>query len=88
VSAPPASDTRGLQRLKRVSWRSVLQVVLLVLAISVLVRTVTGVDLHELLDELRDAAWVVVVCASVVAQTPRLTQTLSTLGAAPRPLPL
>ena len=77
-----------MQRLKRVSWRSVLQVVLLVLAGSVLVNTVAGLDLDELTEELRSASWALVACAFVVAQTPRLTQTLSTLGAAPRPLPV
>ncbi|MBK9179453.1 MAG: flippase-like domain-containing protein [Acidimicrobiales bacterium] len=77
----------GLQRLERVSWRSVLQVVLLVLAVSVLVNKIAGLDLDEVADELRDASWSLVGLAFVVAQAPRLTQTLSTLGAAPRPLP-
>jgi hypothetical protein len=45
-----AHTASGLQRLKRVSWRSVLQVVLLLLAVTVLVRTVTGLDLGEITD--------------------------------------
>jgi len=77
---------KGLQRLQRVSWRSVLQVVLLVLALSVLVRTITGIDLGEVATELAAASWALVGLAFVVAQSPRLTQTVSTLGAAPRPL--
>jgi uncharacterized membrane protein YbhN (UPF0104 family) len=65
----------------------VLQVVLLVLALSVLVNKVAGLDLDEVADQLGDAAWPLVAAGFVVAQTPRVTQTFSTLGAAPRPVP-
>lgn len=82
-----AHTASGLQRLKRVSWRSVLQVALLLLAVTVLVRTVTGLDLEEITDELADATWWLAALAFVVAQAPRVTQSLSTLGAAPRPVP-
>jgi len=84
----PGMPTKGLQRLKRVSWRSVLQVVILVLAVSFLVRQITGLDLEEVADELRDATWWLAALAFVVAQTPRLAQTVSALGAAPDPIPL
>ncbi len=92
VVDPPAADrpgppAAGLQRLKRVSWRSVVQVVLLVLAISFLVDQIAGIDLAAVADDLRDASWWLAALAFVVAQAPRLTQTLSTLGAAPDPLP-
>lgn len=78
--------TRRLQRLKRVSWRSALQVLILVLAVSFLVNQVTGLDLEEIGDELRDATWWLAAVALVVAQAPRLAQTMSTLGAAPDPI--
>lgn len=78
----------GLQRLERVSWRSVIQVVLLLLAMSVLVRTVAGLDLDEFATELQDASWGLVAFAAVVAQTPRVLQSLSTLGAAPERIPI
>jgi len=90
VAAPgdqPGRATRGLQRLKRVSWRSVLQVVILLLAVSFLVSQITGLDLEELGDELRGASWWLAAVALVVAQAPRLAQTMSTLGAAPHPIP-
>ncbi len=80
-------STRRLQRLKRVSWRSVLQVVVLVLAVSFLVSQITGLDLEDVGDELRDATWWLAAVALVVAQMPRVAQTLSTLGAAPDPIP-
>lgn len=60
-----------------------LQVVLLVLAVSVLVNKVAGLDFDEIADELRHASWWWVGLAFLLAQLPRLTQTLSTLGAAP-----
>jgi len=84
----PGPATRGLQRLKRVSWRSVLQVVILLLAVSFLVKQITGLDLEEVGDELRDATWWLAAVALVVAQAPRLAQTMSTLGAAPDPIPV
>lgn len=65
-----------------------MQVVLLVLAVSVLVNKVAGLDLEELAAELRDAAWGLAGLAFVVGQLPRCTQAVSTLGAAPRPLPV
>lgn len=84
-----AAETRArLQQLVQASWRTVLQVVLLILAVSVLVNTVTGLDVEELAAELRDAAWGLVAVAFVVAQLPAGTQAASTLGASPRPLPL
>jgi uncharacterized protein (TIRG00374 family) len=88
ISRSTAADPRGVQRLNQVSWRSVLQVVLLVLAVTLLVNTIAGIDLDDLVDELRHASWIAVIGAFVVAQAPRLTQTLSTQGAAPRPLPM
>ena len=84
----PGTAAKGLQRLKRVSWRSVLQVVILVLAVSFLVRQITGLDVAEIRDELRDATWWLAAVALVVAQAPRLAQTMSTLGAAPDPIPV
>ncbi len=77
----------GPQRLKRVTWRSVLQVVLLVLVLSVVIPTVSGLDLDQLTAELRGASWWLVAIGFVVAQTPPLSQTVSALGAATRPLP-
>ncbi len=89
--APSADDagrtTRGLQRLKRVSWRSVVQVVILVLAVSFLINQITGLDLDEISDELSEATWWLAAVALLVAQLPRVAQTMSTLGAAPDPIP-
>jgi len=87
ASLPRAAASAGLQRLKRVTWGSVLQISLLVFAVSVMISTVTGLDVGQLADDLRAASWLLVVVAFVVAQSPRLSQTVSVLGAASRPLP-
>ena len=84
---PRAAAQAGLQRLKRVTWGSVLQVALLILALWVIVTAVTGLDVDQLTADLRGATWWLVAIAFVIAQTPRLSQTVSVLGAATRPVP-
>lgn len=81
-------DAKGLQVLKRVSWRSVLQVVLLLVAMSVLVNKFAGLDLDDLTSQLGEASWLLVAAGVAVAQTPRFAQAVSTLGASPKPLPV
>jgi len=49
---------------------------------------VAGVDFAALGDQLQDATWWLVLLGAVVAQTPRIAQAVSTLGASPRPIPL
>jgi len=71
----PTGSATGLQRLARASWRSMLQVALLVLVLSVLVRTIAGLDIDEITSELTDA-WPLVGLAFITAQAPRLTQSL------------
>jgi len=77
-----------LVRLRRVTWGSVLQVALLVFAFFAMASTVGGLDLDNLRQQLRDATWWFVVVGVLLAQLPRLSQAVSTLGASPIPLPL
>ncbi len=77
-----------LQKLRRVTRGSVLQAALLVIAFLALFRVVSGIDFDELRVSLGDATWWIIAVGFVVAQTPRFTQALSTLGASPIPLPL
>jgi glycosyltransferase 2 family protein len=77
-----------LQQLRRVTWGTAIQAVMLVIAFFALFRVVSGIDLEELGEALQDAAWWLIAIGFVVAQTPRFTQALSTLGASPIPLPL
>jgi glycosyltransferase 2 family protein len=76
-----------LVRLRRVSWRTVIQIGLLALATYAILSAAGGVDWAEFTATLRDAAVGWVVVAFVVAQLPRLTQSLSTLGSVPAELP-
>jgi len=77
-----------LERMRRVSWSSVVQVVLLIVAFMALSRAVGDVDFAALGDQIGDALWWFVVVGAVVAQLPRLAQAVATLGASPTRLPL
>jgi glycosyltransferase 2 family protein len=84
---PKSSPRRALERLRPASVWSVLQVVVLIAAVAFLIQTITGLDFEEIADQLRGATWWIAAVALVVAQTPRLAQALSTLGASPTPIP-
>ncbi len=78
-----------LQQLRRISLGSIVRVVLPAVAVVALLSAVlAGLDVGELLDQLRDATWWLVVAGVVLAQLARVTQAISTLGASPVPLPL
>jgi uncharacterized membrane protein YbhN (UPF0104 family) len=59
-----------------------------VLAAFALFTIATGIDFEQLVDTVRDARWWFVAIGLVVAQLPRLSQAVSTMGAAPVDLPL
>ena len=84
----PDVSVPELQRLRRVTWSSAIQVGLLVVAFTILWRAVSDIDLGTLVDELRGATWWLAAAGALVAQTPRLAQAVSCLGAAPLPLAL
>ncbi|HEX4520654.1 MAG TPA: lysylphosphatidylglycerol synthase transmembrane domain-containing protein [Gaiellaceae bacterium] len=70
----------GLVRLRRVTWGSVIQIGLLLLAATALLSFATGIDWHEFRVAVGDAVWGWIAVGAIVAQTPRLTQSASTLG--------
>ncbi len=82
VEAPP------LIRMRRFTVGSVMRVALPALAVVMLLSAFAGFDLEEFVDSLQGAAWWLVAIGFVVAQLPRVAQAVSTLGAAPVPLPL
>ena len=84
AGAPPAD----LQQMRRVTPGSLLQTGLLIFAFAALLSGLAGLDLDDLADQLREAEWWWIAIGAVLVQTPRLAQSLSTLGASPRPLPL
>ena len=69
-----------LLRLRRVTWWTLVQVALLALAVSTIVGGLSGLDYDELLTQVADASWGWVAVGFVIAQLPRLTQAVSTLG--------
>jgi glycosyltransferase 2 family protein len=75
-----------LVRLRRVTWSSAIQVGLLLLAAAAVLSFATGIDYEQFRAGLADAIWGWIVVGFVVAQLPRLTQAVSTLGSVPAQL--
>ncbi len=78
----------ALEKLRRVTLGSLLQLAFLVLAFVALAGVVGGVDLAAVGEQVGEAVWWLVVLGLVVAQVPRFAQAVSTLGACPVRLPL
>jgi uncharacterized membrane protein YbhN (UPF0104 family) len=76
-----------LVQLRRVTWGTVIQLALLVLAGGALIGWITNLDLNTLLDEWRNASWGWLIAGFVLAQVPRLTQAVTTLASVPAVLP-
>jgi uncharacterized membrane protein YbhN (UPF0104 family) len=87
-----AADAAGVEppelvKLRRVTWWTLVQAALLVLATTTVLEAFGEIDLEQLGTALRDASWAWIVFALLVAQLPRLTQAISTLGSVPARLP-
>jgi uncharacterized membrane protein YbhN (UPF0104 family) len=81
------TEAPDLVKLRRVSWRSAIQIALLGLASYTIVSAASGVDWDEVRTSIEDASWAWIALGFVVAQLPRLTQAISTLGSVPARLP-
>jgi uncharacterized membrane protein YbhN (UPF0104 family) len=81
-------DAPELQRLRRVTWASVIQVGLPILGFVALASVVAGIDLAEVGAALEDASWWFVGAGFVIGQFPGLSRAVSAMGAAPVPIPL
>jgi glycosyltransferase 2 family protein len=77
-----------LQRMRRVTVQSIVQMTLLVVAFFALAAGIGGLDFELLGEQLRDATWWLIVVGVVLAQAPRLTSAVSVIGASPVRLPL
>jgi uncharacterized membrane protein YbhN (UPF0104 family) len=77
-----------LAKLRRVSPRSAIQIALLLLASYAILSAAGGVDWDEVWSTVQDASPAWLVAAFLVAQLPRVTQALTTLGSVPTALPL
>jgi glycosyltransferase 2 family protein len=82
------AEPPDLQQLRRITVRSLVNVVLPAVAVIALISGLAGLDLAEMSDILAHANWWLVAFGVLFTQVPRLTQAVSTLGAAPIPLPL
>ncbi len=88
AAAAVGTEPPELVQLRRVTIGTILRIGLPALAVIILLSALAGLDLAELGDQLDNATWWLVAAAFVLTQLPRLTQAVSTLGAAPVPLPL
>ena len=88
VAAAINLEAPRLVQLRRFSIGSVIRIALPLLAVFVLISALAGFDLDEFVESLQDAIWWLVLLGLIVAQLPRIAQAVSTLGAAPIPLPL
>jgi glycosyltransferase 2 family protein len=87
AAALVGEDEPTLVRLRRVTWRTLLQVALLLLAAFAILSFTTNLDYEQFSNGLADASWALVALGFLVAQSPRVTQASSTLGSVPAELP-
>jgi glycosyltransferase 2 family protein len=88
VAAEVGAEVPQLQQLRRITVGAILRVLLPALALIILISAAGNFDWSQLPELLEDASWALIVGAFFLAQTPRLTQSMSTLGSSPVPLPL
>lgn len=88
-----AAEAAGIElpeqlELRRFTIGSIVRIALPGVALFALIAGLSGFDLRAVAETFADAAWWFVLLGFLVAQLPRLTQAVSTLGASPMPLPL
>lgn len=88
VASTTGIEPPELVRLRRITIGSVLSSVLPVLAFLALASIVAGLDFDSLRSTLQGASWLFIGVGFIIAQLPRLTQSLTALGASPLPIPL
>ncbi|HSP28465.1 MAG TPA: lysylphosphatidylglycerol synthase transmembrane domain-containing protein [Ilumatobacteraceae bacterium] len=81
-------ESPPLIKMRRFTVGSVIRVALPGLAIVMMISALAGIDFEAFIESLQDAIWWLVLIGFIVAQLPRVAQAVSTLGAAPIPLPL
>lgn len=87
LSAALGASEVELADVRRVTWKSLLNLALLAVAAYTLIGLVSGIDLAAFGRELGNANPWWLVAALVVAQLPRAANALSTLGSSVQPLP-
>jgi uncharacterized membrane protein YbhN (UPF0104 family) len=74
-------------KFRRVTWWAAVQVALLAFVSYTIIDAASGVDWVEVRSSIADSAWGWIAAGLLVAQLPRLTQALTTLGSVPVSLP-
>jgi uncharacterized membrane protein YbhN (UPF0104 family) len=87
VAEAAGAEEPELVKLRRMTWWTIIQAGLLVLAVAAVITAFGKVDWTEARKELENAAWGFIVFGFVVAQLPRLTQAVATLGSVAARLP-
>ncbi len=87
-----AGDALGVEvpeplKLRRATWWSLAQIALLMLAASAIIGALSGLDYNDFAAYVTEAAWGWIALGLVVAQLPRVTQAVATLGSVPAKLP-
>ena len=82
-----AAEEAPTVELRRVTGASLVKLLVVVVIVSTLVGMLAGVDLTEVVDELRDADWALLLLALLVAPVAQVAFSFSTIGATVRRLP-
>jgi uncharacterized membrane protein YbhN (UPF0104 family) len=82
------ADDITLPKLRRVTWKSLVNLALLVVATITLIGMLANIDLASFARSLQDADWWWLGAALLVGQLPRVANAVSTLGSTTETLPL
>jgi uncharacterized protein (TIRG00374 family) len=76
-----------LVKLRRVTWKSLLNLALLAIAAYTVIGMLSGLDLRAFGRSLADANWWWLLAALLIGQLPRLANAVAMMGTTPQPLP-
>jgi uncharacterized membrane protein YbhN (UPF0104 family) len=88
VAGAAGIEPPQLQQVRRITWGTIVRVVLPAVAVVALISALSGLGIDQVVDELASASWGFIAAGFVIAQLPRVSQAVSTMGASPVPLPL
>jgi glycosyltransferase 2 family protein len=87
MAAAAGATVPDLIKLRRMTWWTVIQAALLVLAFAAIFQAATSVDWAVVREELSNADWGWIVLGFVLCQAPRLAQAVAMLGSVAARLP-
>jgi uncharacterized protein (TIRG00374 family) len=87
IAEPLGVTDIELVNLRRVTWKSLLSLVLLAFAAYAIIGMISGLDLEAFGRDLADANWWWLLAALLIGQLPRLANAVAMMGTTPQPLP-